>query len=254
MALTLENGIWKLEADAAPATPTTTTMAPTGDHTYVGSGVDGVLADGDKLTGGTAWDGWTVQIPADGSLGLIESTAGLAVSFQQNSSTGACVNANAPTSCVGLYKEVTGDFVLELPMTSIDGLPGSYKNFSACAWMRGDTSAHYGVGTGSPHTSTLFNRRLGVYSNTGGITAAAGTTVAWNTGYDFKLVRSGNAITFFEKAVGSSTWVQRYPTGTATGYSIVANTARVGFLCSNWSATLSQVVVTNAALITYVAD
>jgi hypothetical protein len=250
MALVLENGIWKLEADAVPATPTTTTMAPTGDHTYQGSGVDGVLADGDKLTGGTAWDGWTVQIPADGSLTLVESTAGLTVTFQQNSSTGATANTNAPTSCVGLYKEVTGDFVLELPMTSENG--STYKNFSACAWMRGDISAHYGIGTGSPYTDAKFNRRVGVLPSAGGVAQVLGLA-AWAAGYEFQLARTGNAITFFDRTVGSGTWVQRYPTGTATGYSIVANTARVGFLCSNWSASSDEVVVTNAALITYTA-
>ena len=242
MALVLENGVWKLQADGGAATPTTITMSPTSTHAH------GTISDELLLSGGV-WSGWTVQLP-NGSCSLNESASGLRIDFNINVNSGPVTTTSGPINSGGIYREVTGDFDFSFVMESSDG--STYKNVAATAWNRDTYYRHVGSGTGSPYTAAIFNIAVGGNIIGGGqFGGAKGVLGAWNVGREFRIERSGSNINFYSRTIGAGSWTHRYPTGTETGYDIIATKARVGIMFANFGKNADDTIVVPNASLTY---
>lgn len=244
MALVLENGIWKLQADSSGDTPVTLSMGNGGSHSY------GTLADGDTLSGGI-WDGWKVQIDdaVTDPLALSDVSAGLQIESTSPTGTGGITAAATVTEMHGIYLDVKGDFSFGCVFAG-GGTGDTYAIFGAGFWNIADITRMGYSGAGNPYTAAQFRAYAGITANGNNLGRSGGTTpTSFSSDIAFKIVRSGGSITYFYGSDLSSL-TQYYPASTNVKYDAVGNYCRVGiYLGGNVTATRTI----SSAELTYIA-
>ena len=223
MALVLENGIWKLQADSSGDAPVTLSMGNGGSHSY------GTLADGDTLSGGI-WDGWKVQIDDAGTnpLALSDVSAGLQIVSTSPTGTRAITAAAIVTEMHGIYRDVKGDFSFGCTFAG-GGTGDTYAIFGAGFWNIAAITRMGYSGAGNTYTTSAFRSYAGLTANGNNLGRSGGTSPAtlFSADIAFKIVRSGDSITYFYGSDLSSL-TQYYPASTNVKYDAVGNYCRLG--------------------------
>jgi hypothetical protein len=231
MALVLENGVWKLQADSGGVTATTTTVTPGTDVAYTYGG-------GTLVGAGGALDGWLIQNPGfitrieefDGSPG----PARIEIDFDF---TGAPTNYRwssvnqCPRGAPAIYlpENVVGNFdffcEFDAPSTPVTD---DQQNFGIAAWNPGDadSTALANIISFGAQTTTSGRYRF-IRQVTGGLLGNVSVLSgrAWNTQQFCRLQRVDGEMKGFQKLLDADPW-------TAEGdefWDVASNDARLGF-------------------------
>ena len=205
MALVLENGIWKLEADGVAATPVSLALTPTSGTPA--SIADGATLDTTMLNGWKVWDptGWFSEgsITDDGSVMTARATGGSA-----NAETGSGLWTNA-----SLFFDtwLTGDFSAELKYAGESSMQTNTAWIGIAAGQRGKASpkAAFNSASAGHHTNSSRDTQWN-----SGVSSASGTTlyvrdtsaIAWTTTTWMQLKREGSTVTVSRKTADDDDW------------------------------------------------
>ena len=204
MALVLENGIWKLEADGVAATPVSLALTPS-------IGAPESIVDGTTLET-TMFSGWKVQNPDDTSVTAI-SDDGSVFAMTCTAVGGAVETGTSFTINPSLYypTRLAGDFEASLKVfgDSSMGTNASYAGIAIGNRVSGDDPAAFGAVSRGGYLATSTRTRSSVaLINTSSATyfTQDSTYVAWGTSQWIQIKRVGGVITASRKTLDGDAW------------------------------------------------